>query len=218
MTSERTVRSQEIGPDEMRAYRAAKALHRDGGTPASAFGLLAAIVEDRTWERLRDNADRPFTSFTAFVEAVEPGGLGTTVEELRKLLRLRHPHEDGDTWGARAPWLRAQVARLLGEDIEPAAAHGEIGGGHGRLSATHSGQAARDANAVVARLKRDDPTLAAEVVEGRISANAAARRKGWRKPRVVLSSPSAVAQRLRQHFSTEEIAELRAHLDETGAR
>lgn len=35
----------------------------------------------------------------------------------------------------------------------------------------------------VARLKRDDPELAERVVNGEVTPNAAAREKGWRKPR-----------------------------------
>lgn len=207
--TERTVASQDINPDAMRAYRAAKALHRDGGTPASVFGLLATIVEDRTWERLRDNADRPFQSFTAFVESAEPGGLGTTAKELQKLLELRHPHESGDEkWRKRAPWLRAAVAELLDGDIPAAASHGS--NQHSGVSAT---QSRRDAAAVTARLKRDDPDLAARVVSGEVTANAAAREKEWRKPRIVLTSPKSVAARIRQHFTPEQVAELCALLE-----
>lgn len=197
----------------MRAYRTAKALHRDGGTPASVFGLLASIVEDRTWERLLDNADKPFASFTAFVEAPEPGGLATTRQELVKLLALRHPHEDGDVWRDRAPWLREQVARLLAEDVVPAGAPGNPR----NLGATKVKQEdhANSAEHITARLKRDDPDLAARVVAGEVTANAAAREKGWRKPRIVLSSPASVAVRLRQHFSPMQVAELRNLLDES---
>jgi hypothetical protein len=212
--SQRTIPSQEISPDAMRAYRAAKALHRDGGTPASAFGLLAAIVEDRTWERLSDNEEHPFTSFTAFVEAAEPGGLGTTRVELVKLLSLRHPHEDGAEWKVRAPWLREQVAKLLNQDVDQAAANGLLGRGRVSLSATQAKQERHDSAAITARLKRDDPELAAQVVAGEITPNAAAREKGWRKPRIVLSTPASVAIRLRQHWTPDQITELCALLND----
>lgn len=204
--STRTVKSEEISEDAMRAYRAAKALHRDGGSPASVFGLLAAIVEDRTWERLVDNQGRPFRSFTAFVEAKQPGGLGTTKKELRKLLELRHPHEDGGEWAERAPKLRADVATLLGVDVQSA----EHPGRPTNERATFiSGQGRSDtAEKVTARLKRDDPELAARVVSGEITPNAAARAKGWRKPRVVITSPASVAAALRKHFTADQLAEL----------
>jgi hypothetical protein len=210
----REVGNHQLTPDAMRAYRAAKALHRDGGSPASAFGLLAAIVEDRTWERLRDNSDRPFTSFTTFIEAPEPGGLGTTRAELVKLLALRHPHEDGAEWRDRAPWLRTTVAGLLAGDVEAGPRRGATGRGRDRSGATVPNNERGTSLDLVARLKRDDPELAARVVAGEVTANAAAREKGWRRPRIVLTSPASVAIRLRQYFTPDQVAELRALLDD----
>lgn len=211
--SSRTVGNHDISPEAMQAYRAAKALHRDGGSPASVFALLATIVEDRTWERLHSNSGEPFGSFTAFVEAAEPGGLGTSRAELVKLLALRHPHEDGPEWRERGPWLRTEVARLLAEDV-PAA--GDIGRPTRNVRATHNsaGTGPDSVSRVTARLKRDDPALAARVVAGDITPNAAARQKGWRKPRIVLTSPASVAVRVRQHFTPGQVAELRALLDD----
>lgn len=204
-----TIKSQEISPDVMRAYQAAKALHRDGGTPGGAFGLLAAIVEERTWERLTDNHSEPFPTFTAFVEAAQPGGLETTATELRKLLALRHPHEDGEQWAERAPRLRREVEALLREEIRAA----NPAGRPTKERATFNTVGRPDTAAkIAARLKRDDPELAEKVVAGEVSPNAAARQKGWRKPRVVLTSPASVAKKLREHFTAEQIAELAALL------
>lgn len=95
-------------------------------------------------------------------------------------------------------------------DVEFAAAkHGEIGNGRSRVSGTHSTQSGRDADSYVARLKRDDPDMAEQVVNGELTANAAARQKGWRKPRISVTSPHSVASRLRQHFTDDEWAEFR---------
>ena len=207
----RTVSSGEITDDEMRAYRAAKALHRDGGSPASVFGLLAAIVEDRTWERLVDNGGAPFPTFTSFVEAREPGGLGFSKAELVKILALRHPHEDSAPWNERAEWLRKTAAGLLAAEVPTAAASP---GRPCNSRGTGITQASDTADAMVSRLKQHDPELAQRVISGEITANAAAREKGWRKPRIVLTSPASVAVRLRQHFSPDEIAELRNLLDD----
>ncbi len=184
----------------------------DGGSPASAFNLLATIVADRTWERLTDNHGQPFATFTAFVEAAQPGGLGTTAKELDKLLQLRHPHEDGKSWSVKAPKLRRDVERLLKEQIAPV-----LPNGGDRRSAGFQLRGTKlvesdTAEHTVARLKRDDPTLAERVVSGEVSANAAAKEKGWRKPRVVLTSPEAVARKLREHFTAEQLAELIALL------
>lgn len=72
------------------------------------------------------------------------------------------------------------------------------------------------AEKVLARLKRDDPELADRVISGEISKNAAAKQKGWRKPRVVLTSPASVARKLRENFTTDQIAELILLLQEDG--
>ena len=65
-----------------------------------------------------------------------------------------------------------------------------------------------EADGILARLKRDDPDMAQQVVNGELSANAAARIKGWRKPRILVTSPTSVAHRLREHFTADELADL----------
>lgn len=45
----------------------------------------------------------------------------------------------------------------------------------------------RGSEYIKARLRRDDPSLAAQVDAGKLSADAAAKQKGWRKPRPKLS-------------------------------
>jgi hypothetical protein len=67
---------------------------------------------------------------------------------------------------------------------------------------------------VVSRLKRDDPALAERVVRGEVTPNAAAREKGWRKPRIVLSSPERIADSLSKYMPKEALARLVEHLVE----
>jgi hypothetical protein len=47
--------------------------------------------------------------------------------------------------------------------------------------------------------------LADAVARGEVTANAAARQKGWRPPRIELRDPTVVAARIREHFSREQI-------------
>jgi hypothetical protein len=47
--------------------------------------------------------------------------------------------------------------------------------------------------------------LAGAVVRREVTANAAARQKGWRPPRIELGDPTVVAARIREHFSREQI-------------
>ena len=60
----------------------------------------------------------------------------------------------------------------------------------------------------VARLKHEDPGLAEKVILGEVTPNAAAREKGWRKPRITVSTPDRVARSLRTYMSPEDIAKL----------
>lgn len=67
---------------------------------------------------------------------------------------------------------------------------------------------ANTADYVTARLKREDPELAGRVISGEISADAAARQKGWRREprpriRVRLDSAESAALTLRKHMPRE---------------
>jgi hypothetical protein len=82
-----------------------------------------------------------------------------------------------------------------------------------RVDATNSSiTKGNSADYIVSRLKRDDPELAELVVKGAVTPNAAAREKGWRKPRIVVSSPDRVAASLLKYMSADDIAQLVAVL------
>lgn len=207
----RVVSGGDMTPEQRRVHRVEHILRRDGGSPGSALEGLAAIVEDETWRKVPSGPSRPepFTSFRRFVEANPPFGLGYSIKQLRALLQLQHPGEGATEIRERMDAMRAEVARLIADDVQPSVRHGEIGGGHLRERATFSEVGKSDTkDKVVARLKRDDPALAEQVVNGEITANAAARQKGWRKPRVVLTSPESIAAALRKHLDADDIAAL----------
>lgn len=200
-------------PDAMAAYRLAQAIRRDGGNPRGVMELLARVVESRAWEHLHDSHGESFASFTAFVEAPDPG-LGTTTEQLQALLRLRHPHEDADPeWHERAPALRREVEQLIGEETEPA---NRPGNPHnlGAAKVKQEDQANTTAH-IRARLKRDAEAgddqaveLLPRVISGEMSEHAAAEQKGWRSKRIYLTSPEKIAEKLREHLGPDEIAHL----------
>jgi hypothetical protein len=52
--------------------------------------------------------------------------------QLRALLQLQHPGEGATDIRERMDAMRAEVARLIADDVQPAAAQGEIG--RGRVS------------------------------------------------------------------------------------
>jgi len=139
---------------------------------------------------------------------------GVSNDELPKVAQLRHPKEDSQPAVAkRMGVMRVAVEVLLREEIKPAAeaVHAGPGRGHKTDCATIGLEPDR-ADTIVARLKRDDPALAARVVNGEITANAAARQKGWRRPRIVVSSPESVAASLRRHMTADDLARLAALL------
>jgi hypothetical protein len=216
MTPVRQVDAGEFTEEQIRVHRAGEALHRDGASPAGALELLAAIIDDRTWERVADAKGRPFRGrFRAFVEARAPFGLGYDPDQLPKVLALRHPHESVPDIADRMAAMREQIRTLLLSEIPSALPVGSPG----RASKPSSGRpngsgttirpsTSRNANYVTARLKRDDPDLAEKVVRGEVTANAAAREKGWRKPRIVLSSPERVAVSLRRYMPREALLRL----------
>lgn len=211
MTAVRRVEFGEFTEEQLRVQRAGEALHRDGASPAGALELLAAITEDRTWERLTDAKGRTFNGrFRDFVQARAPFGLGYDPDQLPKVLALQHPHESVPDVAYRMATMREKVRTLLLAEIPMTLPVGTPG-----LSAVDAGQelnvrgthikprASRNADTnrrVVARLKRDDPALAEKVVRGEVSPNAAARDKGWRKPRILLGKQETVAQALIDHM------------------
>lgn len=212
-----TTRRVEVGEfteEQIRVQRAGEALHRDGASPAGALELLASITEDRTWERLTDAKGRSFKGrFRDFVETRSPFGLGYDPDQLPKVLALQHPHESVPEIAYRMAAMREQVRTLLLAEIPVAAPHGDgPGRGHTekRVRGANSFTAPRSQTAeqTVRRLKRDDPELAEKVVKGEITPNAAAREKGWRKPRILLSTPERIADSLRKHMPREALSRL----------
>lgn len=202
------VRGGDFTPEQRRVLRVEQILHRDGGSPGSALEGLAAIVEEELWRKVPSETGEPFATFSAFVETKPPFGLGYSAKQLEALLRLEHPHEQkrAETRD-RMVAMRNQVVRLMQGEISPAAAHG--GDRRSELFQVRGTNLKSDTrDRVVAQLKRDDPTLADQVINGEITANAAARQKGWRKPRIVLTSPESIARALRRHLGPDDIAQL----------
>lgn len=159
------------------------AAHSDGASPKSFALLLTKVLDERAWEK------EGFATFRAFMKEREPVGLGMTEAQLLDAARLAG--------------IEPVARRLLLEEVSASAGHGEIGGGHSE-NVTRSLVGKPDtAGKVVARLKRDDPELAEKVVRGEITPNAAAREKGWRKPRIILSTPERVADSIRKYMPLE---------------
>jgi hypothetical protein len=201
----------------------------NGATPSTMLDLLDAMTkpqDDEVFRKLSDVHGHLFHKFEDFVRAARPYGMGLADKgELRKQLALHHKEEREPYRRAatveRMAAMRQRVEQLLHDETEP-----ELFDGGDRRSSEFQSRATRlktpgesdDVERVVARLKRDaarDPdvaNLAAKVISGEVKPNAAARQMGWRKPRIVLSSPERVAVRLRDHFKDPEQRRLLAEL------
>lgn len=166
-------------------------------------GLVRRLLDEEAWREF--DAPAPVghvehTSFRSFVEAKQPRGLGSRLGQLLALCG------DDDE-------LRARVQRAYDEEIQPLAKHG----GDRRSSSTQGNQITSKRRGdsrdyVIARLERDDPQLAQRVKRGEITATAASRLKGWKKPQITVTSPKSIAAALRRHLGPDDLARLVALL------
>lgn len=164
--------------------------------------LLLKVIETEAWRERYDTKAREvvkFESFGAFVVAEPTAGLGAPVDLIRRIVA-----------GTEA---EREVGKKLNEEVRAAGGHGgdrRSTGFQGGGTTLKKGTAEHH----IARLKRDDPELAERVVEGEVSADAAAKAKGWRKPRIVLTTPQRIATHLRKHLSSDQLSELARLLTE----
>ena len=102
--------------------------------------------------------------------------------------------------GSRMPAAAEQIRRMLAEDVPEAAPHGanQHTAGVGDTNSCRE----NDSTYVLARLKRDRPDLAAQVVDGTLSANEAAIAAGIRKRyiRVRADDQQVAIAKLEEHF------------------
>lgn len=157
--------------------------------------LLAKVLDSGAWAKFTTPIGlvAEHDSFQSFVTTPRWKGLGTTREALTAWV------------GATDAQLAARIEQAWKAE-EPTA--NAVGRPPKKSGVTRVTQKNNDADSVLSRLKRDDPALAEQVVDGRITSNAAALQKGWRKPKIVLSTPASVAERIRKHWTPEQIAAL----------
>lgn len=205
----RKIEMPELTVEQLRVHRAGEALHRDGASPAGALELLAAIIEDRAWERLVDAKGHSFKGrFRDFVAAREPYGLHFDPDQLREVIKLRHPHESVEHIAERMGAMRSAIAQELDSALLA------MPGGDRRSVAVvdqidninlKSGQGGTSESYLRRRLRRDHPAIYERVAAGLISASAAAVEAGIRKrtQSVRLDDPESAAKTLRKHMPLE---------------
>lgn len=159
-------------------------------------GLVRQMLDEEAWREFAIPGGQAVQhkSFGAFVQADPPKGLGGRKNQLIALCGTDEQ-------------LAARVRTLLLAEIPDEIAHG--GDRHSdHFQVRDTNLKGDSSERVVARLKRDDPGLAEKVVRGEVTPNAAAREKGWRKPRIVLSTPERVAASLRKWMPRESLKRL----------
>ncbi|QDO42919.1 hypothetical protein FNV62_36540 [Streptomyces sp. RLB3-17] len=104
--------------EQQRVYQLRTSLERNGGTPGGFLDLLAAVVEEGTWRQVPSgvNVGQPFASFTEFIEAKPPFGLGHKPEYVLKVLQVPHPNEGVPEIRRRMEAMRGAVRAMLAED------------------------------------------------------------------------------------------------------
>lgn len=156
--------------------------------------IIKRIIKDELWKgRNKGPKDdgAPFKSFREFAEYPLWFGLECTWNRL--VLYCEHDDE-----------CRALLLGEVGELTK----HGEVGKGRNRVDNINSkATGGTDPTYALARLKRDAPDLAKMVIDGELSANAAAIQAGFRKPTktIPIDTPDAAVRALLRVFSCDEL-------------
>ena len=160
--------------------------------------LLGKVIESGAWREFTTPNGFPVRhrTFHDFVTADRWDGLGTSRDALVGWVREQDPD------------VASAVERAWREEVPAAQDYGTNRHSTPRDHAMNSTHA-ESSDGILARLKRDDPDMARQVINGELTANAAARSKGWRKPRILLTSPEAIANGLRKHLTADELNELK---------
>lgn len=199
--AERAVKSRTVAyaatDEELFREQMRTSAHGDGAHPRTFAYLLVKAAETRVWEKLAGPTGEPFRTFRDFLTAADPDGLGMTVEELRHAVALA-----GDE-------AQQAVDRLLKGETSRASMRGNKTKRTTLNNIDESlGPQSETAERHLRRLKRDDPALAEQVVNGELSSYAAARSKGWKPPRIQVTTPERTAAHLRKYLTQEQRAEL----------
>ena len=161
-----------------------------------AFGALPSVVKsmirDEVWKHLTDKEGECFADFPSFVEYSLWWGLETSYDRLIEFCK-----DDAE--------CRQMLLEQMTVSPNP--------GGNGSNQYSSKGDnvtfapnpRGNSAAHTLRRLKRDNPELAERVVNGELSANAAAIEAGFRKPTITLkpTNPVRAAEKIHAKFGPE---------------
>ena len=172
-------------------YRAAS------GASHELIPALAKIVETENWrEFVRPNRGlQTYATFAQFCDGV----LGLSAEAIEALLNR-----------STAKHAARLVTKAIREGVEPLETHGTnrwADGSRGYNVSSKNESRGHDPNHLLARLKRDAPELAAEVVEGTLTAYAGAVKAGFiKRPRTFRTDdPELAIDSLLKYFTRDRL-------------
>jgi hypothetical protein len=167
---------------------------------------LADIIEDGAWREFLHPMDglKRYDKFADFCSDT----LRITAEAVEVML-------DRSSLKSTA----AKVRKMLRQDIPVLAANGAIGKGRNRCDNVTPNDRGNDPAYMIARLKRDDPALAEQVVNGELSANAAAIRAGIKRPRaqILVDNPDDAIRGLLKFFTAAQLIASLENLNPKGS-
>lgn len=188
-----------LSPDEVISHLSVE-VEKGGNNSKAITTLMRQVLDDGQWHEYRSTATgvvKTHGSFRRFIN----DGLG--IKRIDLLVSWIEP-VDKDVAG--------RLQRAWKEDIAP------VRDGPGRPPKDEAEKNSNcsihneSADGILRRLKRDHPDLAQEVIDGNITATAAARKAGYQTPVIRLGKITTVARKLREHYTPEEITELINHL------
>jgi hypothetical protein len=154
--------------------------------------IIKRIIKDELWKGRNKGPKDDGAAFTSFREFVEyPLWHGLECPWSRLVLYCEHDEE-----------CRALLLGQVGK--QPPKGTNQYSEGFDNIKPSKGGT---DPTYTLARLKRDAPDLAKMVIDGDISANAAAIQAGFRRPTktIPIDTPASAVRALLRVFSAEEI-------------
>lgn len=212
MTSPRTTTvGSRMSDEEALLVRLAQSIDRSGLDATSTLELVASWVENEF--EPGDFSDAASARFRKTLM-----GHGVNVEKLSLVIAdpARFPHRN-EVQPRRDSAIAEQMQRVRETVGRLLAGEASSRGGDQTRNTGLQGTSSDTATAIVRRLNRDRPDLAARVAAREISANAAAIEAGYRRRKVSVpvDDPSSIARSLRRYLTAEQLAELRTLLDES---
>ena len=186
-----------LSPDEVISHLSVE-VEKGGNNSKAITTLMRQVLDDGQWHEYRSTATGVVKTHGSFRDFIERG-LG--VKRIDLLVSWIEPVDKG---------VAGRLQRAWKEDIAPANPNGA--NQHTLEGESNSNPNNRTADGILRSLKRDHPDLAQQVIDGNITATAAARKAGYQTPVIRLGKITTVARKLREHYSPEEITELINHL------